>query len=138
MFGSASRFYIYLGTSGFSYADWKDAYYPADLPRQEWLAFYSAEFHAVELNFTYYRIPTADQLRRFDAQTPDRFQFAVKAHQDITHNRRGDPTPFVRFRAALSPLQQKGKLGAVLLQFPNSHACESQCRKYWHNPFFSI
>jgi uncharacterized protein YecE (DUF72 family) len=111
---------IYLGTSGYSYDDWKRVFYPADLARQEWLAFYAAEFDAVELNFTYYRMPTADQLRRLEAQTPERFYYAVKAHQDITHNRSIDPTPFAQFRAALAPLQHKGKLGAVLLQFPHS------------------
>lgn len=111
---------IWLGTSGYSYADWHGPYYPADLPARERLAFYSAEFKAVELDFTYYRMPTADQLRRLAAQTPDGFQFAVKAHQDITHNRTDDPVSPAQFRAALAALQQPGKLGAVLLQFPYS------------------
>ncbi|MBL7199778.1 MAG: DUF72 domain-containing protein [Anaerolineae bacterium] len=111
---------IYLGTSGYSYDDWKGVVYPGDLPRQEWLAYYSTEFHAVELNFTYYRIPTTDQMQKLDAQTPDGFCFTVKAHQDITHNRRGDPAPFVQLRAVLGVLQRRGKLGAVLLQFPYS------------------
>jgi uncharacterized protein YecE (DUF72 family) len=109
---------IYLGTSGYSYEDWKGVYYPADLPAAEWLAFYAAEFKAVELNFTFYRMPTAGHLRDMAARTPPGFQFAVKAHQDITHNRRDDPVPAAQFRAALAPLQQEGRLGAVLLQFP--------------------
>lgn len=111
---------IYLGTSGYSYDDWRQVYYPPDLPQGEWLAFYAAEFKAVELNFTYYRMPTAEHLRSMAARTPDGFQFAVKAHQDITHNRREDPVPLAQFRAALAPLQGDGKLGAVLLQFPHS------------------
>jgi uncharacterized protein YecE (DUF72 family) len=111
---------IYLGTSGYSYDDWKGVVYPSGLPRQEWLAHYSAEFRAVELNFTYYRIPTTGQMQKMDAQTPDDFIFTVKAHQDITHHRRGDPAPFVQLRAALAALQRRGKLGAVLLQFPYS------------------
>jgi len=109
---------IYLGTSGYGYDNWKSVYYPAGLSRGERLAFYSAEFDAVELNFTYYRMPKADHLSRMAAQTPHDFRFAVKAHQDITHNRRQDPAPFAQFRAALAPLQRQGKLGAVLLQFP--------------------
>ena len=111
---------IHLGTSGYSYADWKEIVYPDDLPHREWLAFYSAEFQTVELNFTYYRIPTPEQLGKLSAQTPDGFLFSVKAHQDITHNRTGDLAPFARFRAALAPLEREGKLGAVLLQFPGS------------------
>jgi uncharacterized protein YecE (DUF72 family) len=109
---------IWLGTSGYSYADWKGAFYPPDLPGRDRFSFYVAEFHAVELNFTYYRMPAADHLKALGSQTPQDFRFSVKAHQDITHHRQGDPKPFVQFRAALAPLQREGKLGAVLMQFP--------------------
>jgi len=119
---------IYLGTSGYSYADW-EVFYPPDLPRHERLAFYASElgdgFGAVELNFTYYRMPTADQLQRIAAQTPDDFRFAVKANQEITHKRRGDPAIFAEFRAALAPICRQNKLGAVLLQFPYSFHYET-------------
>jgi uncharacterized protein YecE (DUF72 family) len=110
---------IYLGTSGYSYADWKGIYYPEALPKQDWLAFYASEFDAVELNFTYYRMPVADHLLGLARQTGDDFRFAVKAHQDITHKRQ-DLAALAEFRAAVDPLQQAGKLGAVLLQFPNA------------------
>jgi uncharacterized protein YecE (DUF72 family) len=109
---------VYLGTSGYSYDDWQGKYYPEDLPRQDRLAFYASDFRAVELNFTYYRMPTADQLTRMVAETPEDFRFTIKGHQDLTHNREGDPAPFAQFRAALAPLERVGKLGAVLLQFP--------------------
>jgi uncharacterized protein YecE (DUF72 family) len=111
---------MYLGTSGYSYDDWRHVYYPTNVPRGSWLAYYATEFRAVELNFTYYRLPTAEQLKRLAAQTSDDFKFAVKAHQDITHVRKCDPVVFAQFRAALEPLQQEDKLGAVLLQFPFS------------------
>jgi uncharacterized protein YecE (DUF72 family) len=111
---------MYLGTSGYSYDDWKHVYYPANVSRAGWLTYYASEFQAVELNFTYYRIPTADQLEKLAAQTPKDFRFAIKAHRDITHTRKGDPVVFAQFRAALEPLQQENKLGAVLLQFPYS------------------
>ncbi len=111
---------IYLGTSGYSYKDWKDVYYPAGLARQKQLAFYAQEFNAVELNFTYYRMPTSEQLQKMAAQTPADFRFSVKAHQDITHKRTQDLATFAQFREALQPLQQNDKLGAVLLQFPYS------------------
>jgi uncharacterized protein YecE (DUF72 family) len=111
---------MYLGTSGYSYDDWRHIYYPANVPRGGWLAYYATEFRSVELNFTYYRLPTVEQLRRLSEQTPADFRFAVKAHQDITHNRTGDPIVFSRLRAALAALEQDGKLGAILLQFPYS------------------
>jgi uncharacterized protein YecE (DUF72 family) len=112
---------IFVGTSGYGYDDWEGPFYPADLARNERLAFYAGEFEAVELNFTYYRMPTATHLRSLAAQvTRQEFQFSVKAHQDITHHRRGGPAPFAQLRAALAPLQSQGCLGAVLLQFPYS------------------
>jgi uncharacterized protein YecE (DUF72 family) len=120
---------IHLGTSGFSYDDWKAVFYPPEVPSHGRLTYYSSHFGAVELNYTYYRMPTADQLRGLADQTPEGFLFSVKAHQDITHHRRGDPTPFARYRAALLALQREGKLGAVLLQFPNSFRYTADSRQ---------
>jgi uncharacterized protein YecE (DUF72 family) len=113
---------IYVGTCGYGYEDWQGIFYPPDLPRSGRLAYYAAEFDAVELDFTYYRMPTAEHLQGLAAQVPVQqgFQFAVKAHQDMTHHRRGGPTPFAQFRAAVAPLQRQRSLGAVLLQFPYS------------------
>jgi len=118
---------IYVGTCGYGYEDWQGVFYPSDVPPNERLSYYATEFDAVELDFTYYRMPTAEHLRSLAAQVSaaqasagQRFQFAVKAHQDMTHNRRGGPAPFAQFRAAIAPLQRQGRLGAVLLQFPYS------------------
>lgn len=111
---------IWLGTSGYSYDDWHETYYPAGVAEGERLAFYANEFNAVEINYTYYRMPTADHMARLAAQTPDRFYFAVKAYRDITHERRDSSVPLAQFRAAMTPLQKQEKMGAVLLQFPHS------------------
>ena len=123
---------IHVGTCGYGYDDWKGVFYPPELPANERLAYYAAEFEAVELDFTYYRMPTAEHLEALAAQVPSMqagFRFAVKAHQDITHNRRGGPAPFAQFRAAVAPLKRQGKLGAVLLQFPYSfHRNEENVR----------
>jgi uncharacterized protein YecE (DUF72 family) len=108
---------IYLGTSGYSYQDWVDVYYPPDLPPGEWLSYYAAQFDAVEINYTYYRLPTAEHLQRFAERTGEDFCFSIKAHQNITHHREKPPV-FAQFRHALGPLQREQKLGAVLLQFP--------------------
>lgn len=55
---------IHIGTSGFSYDDWVGPYYPADLDKKDWLAFYAKEFKPLEINFTYYRMPNARRGRR--------------------------------------------------------------------------
>ena len=68
---------IYIGTSGFSYKDWVGPYYPADLPKARWLAFYAQEFQASEINFTYYRLPDARTLAAMADKTPDGFVFTV-------------------------------------------------------------
>jgi len=121
---------ILIGTSGFSFADWKNTIYPANLPAGRMLAYYALNlgFSAVEINSTYYRLPTSESMRLMERKTPAGFEFVVKAFKGMTH----DPfdsrmeTPdektiseyFLRFSEAIAPLVEAGKLGAVLLQFP--------------------
>ena len=111
---------LYIGTSGFSYDDWVGPYYPQGLKKTDWLAFYAQEFSTVELNSSYYGIPTTFSMERMAAKTPEGFQFTVKAHQDMTHKRENNEAVFVQFNAALKPLIDQGKFGCVLAQFPNS------------------
>ena len=111
---------LYIGTSGFSYDDWVGPYYPQGLKKTEWLSFYAQEFSTVELNSSYYGIPTTFSMERMAAKTPEGFQFTVKAHQDMTHKRENNEAVFVQFNAALKPLIDQGKFGCVLAQFPNS------------------
>jgi uncharacterized protein YecE (DUF72 family) len=111
---------IYIGTSGFSYDDWVGPYYPQDLKKTEWLSFYAREFSTLELNSSYYGIPTAFSMERMAAKTPDGFQFTVKAHQDMTHKRTDNEAVFTQFAAALSPLIEQSKFGCILAQFPTS------------------
>ncbi len=111
---------IYIGTSGFSYDDWVGPYYPQDVKKTDWLSFYAHEFSTVELNSSYYGIPTTFSMERMAAKTPQGFQFTVKAHQDMTHKREDNEDVFAQFVAALAPLIDEGKFGCVLAQFPNS------------------
>ncbi|HKY84352.1 MAG TPA: DUF72 domain-containing protein [Anaerolineales bacterium] len=111
---------IRLGTSGFSYDDWVGAFYPPDLPRHEWLAYYAREFDTVELNVTYYRVPDRRTVEGWIHRTPDGFLFAVKAHRGLTHERR-EPD-FEGFLDAIAPLRGAGRLACVLAQFPHSFA----------------
>jgi len=121
---------IYVGTSGYSYADWVGPYYPADLPKQEWLPFYAQEFQASELNFTSHRVPIPRTLERIAQKTPGGFLFAVKANRQMTHEREDNEAVFAEFCAALRPLLEANKFGCVLAQFPYSFHNTGKSREY--------
>jgi len=109
---------FHVGTSGYSYKEWKGKFYPADLSATKMLPFYAEHFSTVESNGTFYRMPTAEQLKAQAAQTPKHFQFALKAPQVLTHFKRlkavgKEMTHFVRAASALN-----GQLGPVLFQLP--------------------
>ena len=78
---------IYIGTSGFSYKDWMEVFYPAGLPQKDWLSYYAREFNTCEINSTYYAIPSPDVFEAMAAKTGENFLFAVKANQEMTHQR---------------------------------------------------
>lgn len=111
---------IRIGTSGYSYNDWRRVFYPAGLKAADMLAYYAQRFPAVEINTTYYRPPTAAVLARMAAKVPAGFEFAVKAHKLITHGESFAPDACSAFHCALAPLREAGSLGAVLAQFPSS------------------
>jgi uncharacterized protein YecE (DUF72 family) len=107
-----------VGTSGYTYPEWKGAFYPADLPAARMLAFYGERFSAVEVNYTFRRMPTAKALGAWSAATPAHFAFVLKAPQRITHFARlanvDDPVRFFCDTArALGP-----KLGPLFFQLP--------------------
>ncbi|MCC6672921.1 MAG: DUF72 domain-containing protein [Planctomycetes bacterium] len=79
---------FHVGTSGWSYPDWRGRFYPADLPADAWLAHYQERFAAVELNASFYRLPNEMAFLRWGAHAPDGFRFAVKGWRRITHMRR--------------------------------------------------
>jgi len=117
---------IHVGTSGYSYADWKGHYYPENIKDNEMLSFYAQDFKATEINYTYYRMPAARTLAAMAKKVPEDFVFSIKASKELTHERElegeelGTPENFRLFREALQPLIDEGKFGAVLAQFPNS------------------
>ena len=111
---------IYIGTSGFSYDDWVGPYYPPDLSKNDWLTFYAKEFNTLEINYTYYRMPTARTLAGMARQVPDGFLFTLKAPQEMTHTRDADAALFPQFIEALRPLTDQKKFGVILAQFPSS------------------
>ena len=70
---------VRVGTSGYNYAEWKGSFYPADLPAARMLEYYAARFGVVEINATFYRMPTAKILAGWAAATPERFAFSGRA-----------------------------------------------------------
>lgn len=119
---------ICLGTSGFSYKDWVGPFYPENLPAGKWLAYYAREFDTVELNVTYYRVPTERMVRGWIERTPADFLFSIKAHRSLTHEREEPQTE--TFRARARQLQDAGKLACVLLQFPYAFRPTPENRRY--------
>ncbi len=118
---------IIVGTSGFQYKDWT-GFYPDGTKREDMLAFYATKFRAVELNFTYYGLPRAEQMERMAEGTPDGFEFVVKAHRTTTHEgKTEDVKPLVE---GLAPLAEAGKLSGVLCQFPWAFSNTSDNRRH--------
>jgi uncharacterized protein YecE (DUF72 family) len=108
----------WIGTSGYSYDEWRGSFYPDDLPDNRMLAFYAERFNTVEVNYTFYRMPTVRVLQNWAKETPASFVFTLKAPRRITHDLRlrdaADPvTDFCDTATAL-----KGKLGVLLFQLP--------------------
>src|SRR5205809_2387455 len=79
---------ILVGTSGYSYKEWKGNFYPADLPAAKMLSFYASQFNTVEINNTFYRMPEAKMLAKWEGEVPKDFVFVLKAPQRITHQKR--------------------------------------------------
>ncbi len=123
---------ILIGTSGYAYTDWVGPVYPEGIRREELLARYSLLLRTVELNVSFYRMPTASQFTRLMKETDEGFRFSIKANEGLTH--RVDPGSWrstaSAFVAALQPLRSSGRLAGVLLQFPPSFLYDVSSRRY--------
>src|SRR6266852_7153951 len=116
---------IYAGTSGWAYPSWKPDFYPAKLASAKFLNHYATRLNTVEVNYTFRRFPTEKLLRGWIEATPAGFQFAIKAHQKITHVARlRNVADFTSdFVGSLQPLDAEKKLGPVLFQLPPFLKC---------------
>lgn len=121
---------IIVGTAGYSYEDWIGPVYPEGTDKKEMLAFYSREFPFTEVNSSYYRMPNRFMFFHMQEKTPDGFQFVIKAHKSLTHEREGNEKQFNEFIQALAPLLETGKFGCVLAQFPSSFRYRDENRDY--------
>jgi uncharacterized protein YecE (DUF72 family) len=114
--GTFSR--VLVGTSGYNYPEWRGSFYPEKFSTDKMLAYYAEQFPTVEINYTFYRVPTEKLLAGWAAGTPEHFTFTLKAPRRITHDARlqrcEDLThTFCRTAASLGP-----KLGVLLFQLP--------------------
>jgi uncharacterized protein YecE (DUF72 family) len=111
---------VRIGCSGWNYADWRGRFYPQREPQRRWLELYAQRFDTVEVNNTFYRLPRRTAVAAWVTQTPDRFEFSVKASRYLTHIKRLTALTdgIKRFYEPLEPLIQAGRLGPVLWQLP--------------------
>ena len=112
---------IYTGTSGYHYDDWKNVFYPPGLTSRGFLEFYAGEFAAVEINSSYYRLPSPGMVEGMCDRTYPGFLFVIKAFRGFTHEVTGEWESLGRqFCESLEVLKKRGRLGTVLFQFPYS------------------
>lgn len=122
---------LFVGTCGYFYEEWRDVFYPKDLPKDGFLKFYSLIFPFVELDFSWYKMPNPKALEMLANQTTPGFLFSIKAHRSLTHEpsdqwQRDAET----FLEAVYPLHSRGKLAGVLIQLPYHFFYTAENRKY--------
>jgi len=108
----------WIGTSGYTHKEWRGTFYPSDVPDQEQLRFYAERFASVELNYTFYRMPSVRMLHGWAKETPDRFAFTLKAPREITYDLRLRDAADVVSDFCDTARALKSKLGAILFQVP--------------------
>jgi uncharacterized protein YecE (DUF72 family) len=109
---------ILVGTSGYSYKEWKGSFYPKDLPAAQMLRYYGERFGTVEINNTFYQMPKEEVLKRWATEVPDGFAFVLKAPRRITHDKRlAEADDSVAYLLKTSLVLGR-KLGPLLFQLP--------------------
>jgi uncharacterized protein YecE (DUF72 family) len=115
---------IWFGTSGFSYKEWRPLFYPEGLSDKQFLQYYSGRLNSVEIDYTFYRMPSARNIDNWKAATPEHFKFTLKASQQITHRQRLK-VPSEALDYFTSTVAGLGdRLGMVLYQLPPSFKCD--------------
>ena len=112
---------ILVGTCSWSSSELVGPFYPEGIQSREMITFYARHFRLVEVDSTYYHMPSQANFKAWANRTPDEFIFDVKAYKELTkHERDKEPSAetFARFGGALEPMREAGKLGVILFQFP--------------------
>ena len=120
---------VWLGTCAWSFDDWRDVFYPHELPRNRWLQFYARHFHAVEMDSSFYHLPSASMVSHWEELAGPGFRFCPKLPKTLSHEKRlEDPAPEIAMMRRLA-----GELGAymgcALLQLPPSFHARSHEEK---------
>jgi uncharacterized protein YecE (DUF72 family) len=111
---------IRVGTSGYSFEDWRGPFYPVDVEKGKMLDHYFKFFSTVEINSTYYRIPHPAVMHNIAKKASKGCDFMVKVPQSFTHRRSDLESDINAFREAIKPMEDTGKLSGLLAQFPYS------------------
>jgi uncharacterized protein YecE (DUF72 family) len=111
---------VFVGTSGWAYTAWKPGFYPEKLAQSKFLVHYASQLNTVEVNYTFRHLLSEKTIENWLKQTPEGFQFVVKANQRITHIKRLKDVDesLGRFLSSIAPLEAAGRLGPILFQLP--------------------
>jgi len=117
---------LFAGTSGFAYPGWKPRFYPEKLPAKKFLEYYSRRLNAVEINYTFRRLPAVSTLSGWVQAAPQEFLFAPKANMRITHILKlKEAAEFTGvFLKSIDPLRSARRLGPILFQLPPTLRCD--------------
>jgi uncharacterized protein YecE (DUF72 family) len=113
---------VRIGCSGWNYAHWRELFYPRGCPPSRWLRVYAQHFDTVEVNATFYRLPTRKAVAGWVEQSPEGFLITIKASRYLTHIKRlmDMREGVARFYERIEPLVQSPKFGPVLWQLPEN------------------
>ena len=121
---------IHVGTSGYSFRDWLGTVYPAKMKAGQFLSYYARMFDCVEINSTYYRMPSQSMFEGMLTRVPSDFTFLVKLPKEMTHDREKLSSAISPFIAGIEPLVEARQLGGLLAQFPYSFKATSEGRDH--------
>lgn len=126
---------IKIGTSGYSFPDWIGTIYPKNIKKEDMLGYYENElgFNTVELNYTYYTLPSQKAIAGIMKKTSPNFEFSVKANKAMTHDITSDKDVFNKFKYSIDPLVKENRISCVLAQFPYSFHFNADNMQYLKN-----
>jgi len=119
-----------IGTSGYSYEDWRGIFYPNKLPKGKMLDYYAQYFDTVEVNSTYYRIPHPAVFYHMAEKTSEKFEFIIKTNRETTHSRKENEKAMAQLKESVQPIVEANKFYGFLAQFPYSFKNTPQNREY--------
>jgi len=121
----------FIGTSGYDYPEWKGIFYPEKLPRKDFLSFYATHFNALELNNTFYNMPTKERIESYVERSEGKLHFSLKVPKIFTHEVGCNlQTASAELKAAVSPMVEEELLTSFLFQFPHNFDYSVENRKY--------